>query len=325
MIRTLWRLLLLAVLAPAALAETTCPVEFDSFLREFASDPQLQRQASSGRVLYSQLQGLADHLYPHVRALQGTQLALPLMPPLTTSGFAGLEVQRLSEGNVRVLDTRAGLDRLKGYQFERKRCWTLVSMDDWTVDESRLLLTTLPKMTPSEEICYRKARIFLTLGGAQKYPPTAEFFDVGMQLLLCAAASGNPEASFAAAGLGYSGMAPALSAELTEKLFLAAAQTLPGGAAALYGFYCSGIDPSYDGPCMDPERARSWLLKSIDMGHWESLASLASDLERGRLGQVDLSRALACHQQARDKGVVEYVDNVKRLQAAGAQPGSLCY
>ncbi|MDD2047122.1 sel1 repeat family protein [Pseudomonas putida] len=325
MIRLLLCLLLLSVLVPPAMAETSCVAEFDSFLHEFANDPQVQRQASSGRVLYSQLQGLQDNVYPLVRAMQGAQLALPLIAPVTAD-LKGLEVQRLTDGHVRVLDKRGGLDRLRGYQFERKACWTLVSVDDWSVDESRLLLTGLPKMNPAEEVCYRKANIFLALGGVEKYPPTAEFFDVGMQFLLCAAASGNPDASLAAASLGYSGMAPALSAEVTEKLFLAAAQTLPAGAAALYGFYCSGTDQSYEGPCMDPERARAWLIKSIDMGNWESLTTLASDWESGRLGgAIDLSRALACYELAREKGVVEYVDSVKRLQQAGAQPGGRCY
>ncbi|GGU49055.1 lipoprotein [Pseudomonas laurentiana] len=310
-----------ALAAPRACVAT----DFTAFLQAFSQSLDVQRQASTGRVFSTTVEVAGDSAQPRVRVLHGDELALPMMPAIADSGMTGVEVQRIDPRHVRVDDKRAGNEAIKAYLFEYAECWTLVAMEDWSVDERRLTLSGRPDMSRAEEICYLKSGIFQGLGGVERYPPTTEFFEAALQNKLCAAASGNPQASLEAVSLGFSGMAPALSAELNEKLLTRAAETLPVAAALLARFYCNGTDDTRDGPCLDPARAEAMLIKSVKMGGWETLPMLASHYEQGDLQGRDLSRALACYQLAREKGVEGYVDSVQRLRDQGAVPGAACY
>ncbi|ATR85394.1 hypothetical protein CS390_24115 [Pseudomonas sp. HLS-6] len=310
-----------AVAAPAVCAAT----DFTAFLRAFSQTIDVQRQASAGRVFSTTLEVVGDSAQPSVRVLHGDQLALPLMSAITDTGMAGVEVQRIDARHVRVDDKRAGNEAIKAYLFEYAACWTLVAMEDWSVDESRLAVSGMPNMSRAEEICYLKSGIFQGLGGVERYPPTTEFFEAALQNKLCAAASGNPQASLEAVSLGFSGMAPALSAEVSEKLLSRAAETLPVAAALLAQFYCNGTDDTRDGPCLDPARAEAMLIKSVKMGGWETLPILANHYEQGDLQGRDLSRALACYRLAQEKGVESADASVQRLTDQGAVAGAACY
>lgn len=180
----------------------------------------------------------------------------------------------------------------------------------------------MPKTYASSE-----ALAYAALGSLEQYPLTKELFEAALESYLCAAASGDPDASLAAAGLSLSGMAPLLEANKIEALYKAAATTLADGAAGLSSFYCYGNDSAAQGPCQHPIQAEQALIRAASMGSIDATNYLGYSFEKGELSTMDISRALACYRLAADKGNDTAANNFNRLktQTPEATKASYCY
>ncbi|MBB2888927.1 hypothetical protein FHR69_004912 [Pseudomonas umsongensis] len=166
-------------------------------------------------------------------------MPFPLMAPVGTDKTEGVEVEAIDDSHFNVVDKRAGNSNIKIFNFSRQACWVLEGVEDWSVSEKDLVVASSPTMSTAENFCYQRAEAFGGLGVGE-YRLTREFFEASLENYVCAAASGDPQASFNAASLSLSGMASQLETEKVEILFKAAATTLADGAAALSTFYCYG-------------------------------------------------------------------------------------
>jgi TPR repeat protein len=225
------------------------------------------------------------------------------------------------------VDKRAGNSNIKILNFSRQACWVLEGVEDWSISEKDLVVASKPSMSKAENFCFQRAEVYGGLGGLEQYRLTGEFFEASLENYLCAAASGDPQASLNAASLSLSGMAPQLETEKVEALFKAAATTLADGAASLSTFYCYGNNPAAEGPCQHPEQSEKELIRAASMGSASAMNYLGYSFEEGRLITKDMSRALACYRLAADQGNDTAIRNVKRLstQNADATKASYCY
>lgn len=82
-------------------------------------------------------------------------------------------------------------------------------------------------MNTAENFCYQRAQAFAGLGGLEQYRLTGELFVAALENYVCAAASGDPQASLSAAGLSLSGMAPQLETEKSRRFSRLQQQRLP--------------------------------------------------------------------------------------------------
>jgi TPR repeat protein len=202
----------------------------------------------------------------------------------------------------------------------------LEGVEDWSISEKNLLLASKSRLSQAENFCFQRAEAFRGLGGLEQYRLTGELFEASLENYLCAAASGDPQASLSAASLSLSGMAPQLETEKVEKLFKAAATTLPEGAMSLSLFYCDGNNISSDGPCQRPAQAEEALTQAARMGSAFATNALGRAFETGKFVTKDMSRALACYQLAAKHGSKGSIAHLERLdkQPAGIQ-ASFCY
>lgn len=172
-------------------------------------------------------------------------------------------------------------------------------------------------MSRAENFCEQRAEALGGLGFLEQYPLTVELIEASLENYVCAAESGDPEASESAARLSLSQMASQLETSKVEALFKAASKT-PSGALGYASFFCMGNSTDYDGPCLHPKQAEEQVIRAISMGSVDGMNYLASSFEAGDLGTKDMSRALACYQMAADKGDQAGARNVQRLTSQGA-------
>jgi TPR repeat protein len=249
------------------------------------------------------------------------------MAPLATDKTDGVEVETIDDSHVNVVDKRAGNSNIKIFNFSRQACWVLEGVENWSINDKDLVEATTPTLSTAENFCYQRARTYGRLGGLDKYSLTGELFEAALENYLCAAASGDPQASLSAASLSLSGMASQLETEKVEALFKAAATTLASGASALSTFYCYGNDTDPEGPCQHPEEAERELIRAASMGSSDAQNKLGDTFETGRLVTKDASRALDCYRLAASKGNAIALSNLTRLksQTADATETSHCY
>jgi TPR repeat protein len=174
-------------------------------------------------------------------------------------------------------------------------------------------------MSRAENFCYQRAEALGGLGFLEQYPLTVELIEASLENFVCAAESGDAQASLSAASLSLSQMASQLETSKVEALFKAASK-IPSGALAYATFLCSGNSTDYNGPCLHPEQAKEQVIRAISMGSADAMNYLASTFEGGEFGTKDMSRALACYQMAADKGNQLGIFNVGRLGSQGAEP-----
>lgn len=320
---------LLSVFHGSAYADE-CPSEdFSQFLPAFSANAETQQRLTAMTVksLVLKPTGENGNFEPQTTGVKSSTLTFPLMAPVATGKTEGVEVEAVDDGHFNVVDKRAGNSNIKIFNFSRQACWVLDRVEDWSINEKDLVDASTPTLSTAENFCYQRARNYGRLGGLDKYPLTAELFEASLENYLCAAASGDPQASLSAASLSLSGMASQLDTKKVEALFKAAATTLASGASALSTFYCYGNDTDPEGPCQHPEEAERELIRAASMGSPDAQNKLGDTFETGRLVTKDASRALDCYRLAASKGNAIALSNLTRLksQAADSTESSHCY
>ncbi|MCV4283382.1 tetratricopeptide repeat protein [Pseudomonas capsici] len=307
-----------------------CPSEeFTTFLTAFSTAPQVQQRftASTVTALVLKPAAQAEQFEPQTIKVRDTELAFPLMAPMASDKTEGVVIENVDDSHVNVIDKRAGNSNIKIFKFTRQTCWVLGGMEDWSISEKDLLAEKRPDMSRTENYCYQRAEAYSGLAGAEQYTLTTELFEATLENYLCAAASGDPEASLDAASLSLSGMAPQLETAQVEALLKAAATTLADGAASLSTFYCYGNDIAANGVCQHPDLAEKELVRAASMGSVDAINYLGYVFEEGKWGTKDVPKAMACYRLAADKGNQTAATNVQRLktQAADLTTASHCY
>jgi hypothetical protein len=303
-------------------SNVSCPSEdFAQFLPAFSANAESQKRLTALAVKSLVLKPTADlgQFVPLTSGMKGSNLAFPLMAPLATGKTDGVEIEVVDDSNINVVDKRAGNSNIKLFKFSRQACWVLVGVEDWSIREKDFSASSETGRTSAENFCFQRAQVFLRLGGLKQYPLTKELYEAALENYLCAAKSGDPEASLAAASLSLSGMAPQLETSKVEALYKAAATTLAQGATGLSTFYCYGNGIAEKGPCQHPAQAERELIRAISMGSTGAIISLGFSFETGELGTRDLPRALACYQLAADQGNEMGVYHLKQLRSQDAE------
>lgn len=307
-----------------------CPSEdFSLFLPAFSSNVATQQRLTAITVkkLVLEHSGSSGSFEPQTMDVDRSTLAFPIMTPMQTSKVKGVEVEQVDADHASVLDKRAGNSHIKIFNFSRQACWSLEGVEDWSISRNDLAEASKPGMSAAENLCYQRATAYAELGAPGQYRLTGEFFEASLENYLCAAASGDPEASLNAASLSLSGMAPQLETRQVEALLKAAATTLAAGAASLSTFYCYGNNTAPQGDCEHPEQAEKELIRAASMGSVDAVNYLGHAFEKGELVTHDISRAVACYRLAAAKGNQAAVNNLNRLktQAADVPDASNCY
>lgn len=300
---------------------SVCPSQrFEQFLPAFSADIGLQSAFLKHHVRALHLVPTAAGVVPYQPLVDSRALKFPLMtaiahPPVDSINLA-------ADGlSATYTDKRAGLGNIKVYTFARERCWVLTGIEDWSVRDAQLKLPGTAGMSMAEQRCAARADVYGQLGGPERYPLTTEFFQAAEEYWVCAAGSGDPDASYSAASLSMSEMAPNLGYAATEKLYLAALKGHPDRVGMLAWYYCDGGDPAGADTCVAPAQARAVLEQGAATGNAQALGSLAEGLESGRLGPPDVPRALACYRAAVQAGNNEAKPPMDRLLAKGGIAG----
>jgi len=314
----------------SAFGRGSCPTQdFAQFLPYFSANAESQKRLTAQAVKLLVLKGTSDigRIVTHVTAEVGRDMAFPLMAVVPDGKVEGIEIERVDDRHVDVVDKRAGNSNIKVFNFSRKACWTLEGVEDWSIPEKELSVANTRSLSREENFCSQRAQGFVGLGGLEQYRLTGELFEAALENYLCAAASGDPISSESAAGLSLSGMAPQLEYSKVEALFRAAAVNSPGGVESLAGFYCFGNETAGRGPCQRPADVEKELIRAGSMGSAHAFVSLGDYWKSGDLGEKDIPRALACYQLAADKGYESGLSAAKRLQSEVTEPiaPSKCY
>ncbi|MCO8309943.1 lysozyme inhibitor LprI family protein [Pseudomonas mandelii] len=297
----------------------SCPSsDFAQFLPAFSANGESQKRLTALAVKILVLKRTPDpgRFEPQITAETGSSLAFPLMAAMEGK-TEGVEIETVDDTHMNVVDKRAGNSNIKIFNFAKKSCWTLVGIEDWSISEKELVAPGRPGMSRAENFCYQRAEGLGGLGALEQYRLTKELFEASLENYVCAAESGDPQASLSAASLSLSQMAPQLETSKVEALFKAASTT-PSGALGYATYFCSGNSTDYNGPCLHPEQAEKEAIRAISMGSTEAINYLGSSFESGELGTKDMSRALACYQLSADKGSPQGSDGVKRLVSQGS-------
>ena len=137
----------------------------------------------------------------------------------------GVEIETVDDSHMNVVDKRAGNSNIKIFNFAKKACWALVGIEDWSISEKELVASSKPGMSRAENLCYQRAEGLGGLGALEQYRLTKELIEASLENYVCAAESGDPQASLSAASLSLSQMAPQLETSKLEALFKAASTT----------------------------------------------------------------------------------------------------
>ncbi|WP_411741479.1 lysozyme inhibitor LprI family protein [Pseudomonas sp. GL-B-26] len=297
----------------------SCPSsDFAQFLPAFSANAESQKRLTAPAVKILVLKRTSDpgRFEPQITAETGSSLAFPLMAA-TEGKTEGVEIETVDDTHMNVVDKRAGNSNIKIFNFAKKACWALVGIEDWSISEKELVAPGRPGMSRAENLCYQRAEGLGGLGFLEQYRLTKELIEASLENYVCAAESGDPQASLSAARLSLSQMAPQLETSKLETLFKAAS-TLPNGALGYATYFCNGNSTDYNGPCLHPEKAEREVIRAVSMGSTDAMSYLGSSFESGQLGTKDLSRALACYQLSADKGHPQGSDGVKRLVSQGS-------
>lgn len=293
-----------------------CPSEdFITFLSIFSSRAESQQALTHITLKSLVLKPTAEPggFEPQTTVRAVSSLMFPLLAPVASAQVEGINVEDVDAHHVKVVDKRAGNSHIKVFNFSRTTCWVLEGIEDWSISDNDLSAPGKPGLNNAENDCYQRGDAFSRLGGSGLYELGAAFFEAALENYVCAAASGNPQASLDAASLSLSGMAPQLSDDKVEALLKAAAATLADGAASLSTFYCYGNSTAPEGPCHRPAQAEEELIRAGSMGSVDAINYLGDAFENGTLKTRDTARAMACYQLAAAQGNPVASENARRL------------
>lgn len=300
-------------------SDVSCPSQsFAQFLPAFSASAESQKRLTALAVKILVLKRTSDpgRFEPQITAETGSSLTFPLMTAMEGK-TEGIEIETVDDTHMNVVDKRAGNSNIKIFNFAKKSCWSLVGIEDWSISERELVAPDRPGMSRAENLCYQRAEGLGGLGFLERYRLTGELIEASLENYVCAAESGDPQASLSAASLSLSQMAPQLETSKVEALFKAASTTA-SGALGYATYFCNGNSTDYNGPCLHPEQAEREAIRAVSMGSTEAMNYLGSSFESGELGTKDMSRALACYQMSADKGSPGGSAGVKRLVSQGS-------
>ena len=300
--------------------DVSCPSQnFAQFLSAFSANAETQRRLTALAVKVLVLKRTEDpgRFEPSITAETGSGLMFPLMAAVGKGKTEGVAIETVDDTHMNVVDKRAGNSNIKIFNFSKKSCWALVGIEDWSISEKELVASSKPGMSRAENFCYQRAEGLGGLGALEQYRLTKELHEASLENYVCAAESGDPDASLSAASLSLSQMAPQLETSKLEALFKAASTTA-SGALGYATYFCNGNSTDYNGPCLHPEEAEREVIRAVSMGSTDAMNYLGSSFESGQLGTKDLSRALACYQLSAEKGRPQGSDGVKRLVSQGS-------
>ena len=186
----------------------------------------------------------------------GPSLAFPLMAAAGRGKTEGVEIERVDDNHVNVVDKRAGNSNIKIFNFSQKPCWALVGVEDWSISEKELVASSKPGMSRAENFCYQRAEGLGGLGAMEQYRLTKELFEAALENYVCAAESGDPQASLSAARLSLSQMAPQLETSKLEALFKAARDTTEWRVGLCHVFSVTVIPPIITALVCTPNRQK---------------------------------------------------------------------
>ncbi|MCP1442637.1 uncharacterized protein YecT (DUF1311 family)/TPR repeat protein [Pseudomonas sp. GGS8] len=300
-------------------SDVSCPSQnFAQFLPAFSASAETQKRLTALAVKILVLKRTSDpgQFEPQITAETGSSLTFPLMAAMEGK-TEGVEIETVDDAHMNVVDKRAGNSNIKIFNFAEKSCWSLVGIEDWSISEKELVAPDRPGMSRAENLCYQRAEGLGGLGFLERYRLTGELIEASLENYVCAAESGDPQASLSAARLSLSQMASQLETSKLEALFKAASTTA-SGALGYATYFCNGNSTDYSGPCLHPEQAEGQAIRAVSMGSTEAMNYLGSSFESGELGTKDMSRALACYQMSADKGSPGGSAGVKRLVSQGS-------
>lgn len=309
-------------IAPDGVSGTnaSCPSQdFVQFLPAFSAKAESQQRLTALAVKILVLKRTSDpgRFLPEITAEPGASLTFPLMAAIQGRSET-VQIETVDDTHMNVVDKRAGNSDIKIFNFAKKSCWALVGIEDWSLSERELIAPARAGMSRAENLCYQRAEGLGGLGFLEQYRLTAELIEASLENYVCAAESGDPEASLSAARLSLSQMAPQLETSKVEALFKAASTTA-SGALGYATYFCRGNSTDYNGPCLHPEEAEREVIRAVSMGSTDAMDYLGSSFENGQLGTKDLSRALACYQLSAAKNTPQGLDGVKRLVSQGSE------
>ncbi|WP_018927458.1 lysozyme inhibitor LprI family protein [Pseudomonas umsongensis] len=300
-------------------SDVSCPSQsFAQFLPAFSASAESQKRLTALAVKILVLKRTSDpgRFEPQITAETGSSLTFPLMAAMEGK-TEGVEIETVDDTHMNVVDKRAGNSNIKIFNFAKKSCWSLVGIEDWSISERELVAPDRPGMSRAENLCYQRAEGLGGLGFLERYRLTGELIEASLENYVCAAESGDPQASLSAARLSLSQMASQLETSKLEALFKAASTTA-SGALGYATYFCNGNSTDYSGPCLHPEQAEGQAIRAVSVGSTEAMNYLGSSFESGELGTKDMSRALACYQMSADKGSPGGSAGVKRLVSQGS-------
>ncbi|MGF6490973.1 uncharacterized protein YecT (DUF1311 family) [Pseudomonas frederiksbergensis] len=184
-------------------SDVLCPSQnFAQFLPAFSASAESQKRLTALAVKILVLKRTSDpgRFEPQITAETGSSLAFPLMAAMEGK-TEGVETETVDDTHMNVVDKRAGNSNIKIFNFAKKSCWSLVGIEDWSISEKELVASGRPGMNRAENLCFQRAEGLGGLGFLEQYRLTKELIEASLENYVCAAESGDAQASLSAASL----------------------------------------------------------------------------------------------------------------------------
>ncbi|MNZ79299.1 hypothetical protein D3C78_979000 [compost metagenome] len=198
--------------------------------------------------------------------------------------------------------------------FEHEGCWKLSRIEDWSLGQQ--LPTT--KASDPAAVALQRGAIYSRLAGETPSDSLIALYASALDSYLYGADMGSAKAAYAAAGLSLSGQAPRLANERIQGLLESAAKSEAEAGITLAYFYCDEGESGINRPCANPEKALQALRDIARLAPNAALMELGNAYASGDITTQDLSRALACYQEAQAKGTTGLDGVIADLKAKGA-------
>ena len=202
-------------------------------------------------------------------------------------------------------------ETLRVLAFERKGCWSLDRLEDWSLGAQD------EKSVSQEQRAYERGNRYKELALREGSSTKVALLEAALASYLQGAREGSAQAAYAAAGLSLSGEAPRLENPRIQSLLESASPTIPEAGLTLANFYCDQGDYDAQRPCANPQASLNALVGAARQGLPDALAELGGAYAAGTLAPQDLKRALSCYQQAGAKGVEGLEPSIQQLRNQG--------
>jgi hypothetical protein len=301
-----------------------CPSsDFAAFIKAFSANPESQRAFIASPVMVQSVVSTGSK----ARVLRRQ---LPVLDPRSLTELSA-DFIPASELNVRValpnyvfVRDRKG-EVLKIFTFKFDGCWTLVKLEDWSLEKVLDAQQGELRASPGARALKRGA-LYDGLTNESGFPADVQLYVSSLDSYLAGAAQGNDQAAYAAASVSLSGQAPRLDNSKILELYTQGSRTLAQASHALSGFYCDEGEYGGSRPCADPAKSLTALKRSAAQGAPYALNDLGSAFQHGTLGIKDSQRALACYLAAANMGLDYSRTNAEQLitQGVTVDPAKVC-